>query len=180
MYGGGFSISQPFVFPSRPSGESRVDVVQDCDALRAVVPPVIVHPSPHHGIDQLCQVFEPLVVPNRGYPPCADGLPDSFGRLGADRRQETDEVLALPVSRPSWLECVAQEIERHIFMTLPASGILAVDDPGLLGMKIQTALGKALPDRLQDRPSLALAPTVDNCIIRISLETQMRERPLHP
>ncbi len=104
----------------------------------------------------------------------------SFGRLGADRRQEADEVLALPVSRPSWLECVAQEIERHIFMTLPASGILAVDDPGLLRMKLQTALGKALPDRLHNRPSLALAPAVDNCIIRISLETQMRERPLHP
>ena len=88
--------------------------------------------------------------------------------------------MAKIVKRPSWLECVAQEIERHVFMTSPASGILAVDDPGLLGMKLQTALGKALPDRLQDRPSLALAPAVDNCIIRISLETQMRERPLHP
>ena len=73
------------------------------------------------------------------WPPCAD------------RRQEADEVLALPVSCPSWLECVAQEIERHVFMTLPASGIFAVDDPGLLGMKLQTALGKALPDRLRDR-----------------------------
>jgi hypothetical protein len=45
-------------------------------------------------------------------------------------------------------------------------------------MKFQTALGKALPDRLQDRPSLALAPAVDNCIIRVSLETQMRARLL--
>ena len=130
-------------------------MAQDRDALRTVITPVIVHPSPHHGIDQLCQIFEPLVVPDRGYPPCADSLQDSFGRLGADRWQEADEVLALPVSRPSWLECVAQEIERHVFMTLPASGILAVDDPGLLRMKLQTALGKALPARFVSSPGVA-------------------------
>jgi transposase len=64
------------------------------------------------------------------------------------------------------LECVVQEIERHVFMTLPPSGILAVDDPRLLGMKLQSALGKAFPDRLQRQiedlaPNWSMAPVVE-------------------
>jgi len=99
-------------------------VQQGRDAFRAVVPPVIVHPASHHGgINQLCQLFERLIIPGRCHPLCADGLPESCGYyLGADRRQ-TDEVSFLPITSAAGLQCVAEEIKRHVFVTQLPIGI---------------------------------------------------------
>jgi hypothetical protein len=47
-------------------------------------------------------------------------------------------------------------------------------------MKLETAFSKALPDCLQNRLSLTFAPAVDDHIIGVSFETQMRECPAHP
>ena len=47
-------------------------------------------------------------------------------------------------------------------------------------MKLQTASQESIPDGFQHRLSLPLTPALDDGIIRITLELDVRERPLHP
>ena len=42
--------------------------------------------------------------------------------------------------------------------------VLAVDDPGLRGIKLQTAVRQTTPDGLPHRPRLRLAPAMDECV----------------
>src|SRR3954466_6362678 len=59
--------------------------------------------------------------------------------------------------RPSRLEGVAEEVERDVFILPRPVVVLAVDDPGLRGMKLQTAVRETTPDRLQHRLCFRLA-----------------------
>jgi hypothetical protein len=54
------------------------------------------------------------------------------------------------------LEGVAEEVERDVFILTRPVVVLAVDDPGLRGMKLQTAVRETTPDGLQHRPCLRL------------------------
>ena len=47
-------------------------------------------------------------------------------------------------------------------------------------MKLQTALLKAATDSLQHLTGLLLCPAMDDRIVRIALESDTREVPLHP
>src|SRR3954449_8974001 len=114
--------SEPRVFPLRPFPESLIEVTEHLNAPRAIDPPVVVHPAPHHRVRKASQILQALVVPGGRHPPAADGLPDRRRGLGADRRQEADEVSPPPVLRPSRLEGVAEEVERDVFiLTRPVS-----------------------------------------------------------
>jgi hypothetical protein len=78
------------------------------------------------------------------------------------------------------LEGVAQEVERYVLVLPGPIVVLAVDDPSLRRMKLQTALLEPTTDGLLHRTGLPLAPTVDDGIARITLERDAREGPLHP
>src|SRR3954451_23694725 len=151
----------PRVFPLRPFPESLIEVTEHLNAPRAIEPPVVVQPAPHHRVRKASQILQALVVPGGRHPPAADRLPDRRRGLGADRRQEADEVSPPPVLRPSRLEGVAEEVERDVFVLPRPVVVLAVDDPGLRGMKLQPALRQTTPDRLQHRLCFRLAPAVD-------------------
>jgi hypothetical protein len=47
-------------------------------------------------------------------------------------------------------------------------------------MKLQTALRETTPDRLQHRLCFRLAPAVDEGIVRVALEPEVRVDPRHP
>jgi hypothetical protein len=78
------------------------------------------------------------------------------------------------------LEGVAQEVERYVFVLPTPIIILAVDNPGLRGMKFQAALPKPIPDGSQHCLCLTLAPAMDNGIVRVALERDTRVIPPHP
>src|SRR5262249_11516270 len=101
------------------------------NALRAVEPPVVIHPAPHHRIHKPSQVLQLVVVSGGGHPPLANGFPDRLGGLGADRRQETHKVASPPVPRASRLERISQEVELDLIVLPRPVVILAVDDLGL-------------------------------------------------
>src|SRR5208337_1920820 len=157
-----FSTLEPLEFPPRPSCESLIKVAEHLNALRAVEPPIVVHPSPHRRVGQAGKVLQSLVVPGGRHSPIADGLPDRLGGLGADRRQEADEILPPAVLRASRLEGVAEEVELDMFVASRPVAILAVHDPGLLMMKLQAALRKATSDGFPHRSGFLLAPAVDD------------------
>src|SRR5208337_3444185 len=81
-----FSTFEPLELPLRPSCECLIEVTEHLNALRAVKPPVVVHPSPHRRIGQASQILQTLVVPGGRHSSLANGLPDRLGGLVADRR----------------------------------------------------------------------------------------------
>ena len=96
-----FPAPEPRVLPLLPFPESLIHVTEHLNAPRAIEPPVVVQPAPHHRVHKASQILQALVVPGGRHPPAADGLPDRRRGLGADRRQEADEVSPPPVLRPS-------------------------------------------------------------------------------
>src|SRR5262249_30537697 len=137
-----FSALEPLVLPSHPLPEGLMEMAEHLDTLRAVKPPVVVQPAPHHRVGESRQILQALVIPGGRHPPTADGLADPLGGLGTDRRQETNKEVSPPVLRSSGVEGIAEEIELDIFVFLRPVIILAVNDLGLRCMKLQTALCK--------------------------------------
>src|SRR5271157_4582966 len=90
--------------PPRPLGEGHVEMTEHKNTLRAVEAPVVVHPAPHRRVGETSQILQALVIPGGRHSPRANGLPDRLGGLGADSRQEADEVAPPPILRPSRLE----------------------------------------------------------------------------
>jgi hypothetical protein len=180
MHGLSLSTLKPFIFPPRPRCERQINVAQNLNTLRSIVPSVVVHPAPHHWIDKLGQILQALIVPGGGQPPFANGVPDRFGCFGADRRQETHKELPIAILCPSRLEGVAQEVERYVFVFPTPIGILAINDPGLHRMKFQAAFLKPISDRLQHFLGLPLTPAMDESIVRVAFEWDTWEIPLHP
>src|SRR5215469_2526134 len=129
-----FSAFEPLELPSRPLSEGLVEMPEHLNALRAIEPPVVVQPAPHHGVGEARQILQALVVPGGRHPPVADGLAYHRGGLGADRRQETYEKLSPPVLCSSRVEGVPEEVELDILIRSPAVIITAVDDLGLCWM----------------------------------------------
>src|SRR5262245_17340963 len=97
MHGLSLSTLKPFIFPPRPRCERQIDVAQNLNTLRSIVPSVVVHPAPHHWIDKLGQILQALIVPGGGQPPFANGDPNRFGCFGADRRQEAHKELPIAI-----------------------------------------------------------------------------------
>src|SRR5206468_4948584 len=120
------------------------------------------------------QVLQRLVVPPAGQPPVTDRRSDRLARLVTHPRQEAHEELPAAVLGPPRPKRVAQEVELDVLVLALPVAILAVDDPGLLRMKFQTAFRQARPDRLQQLLRLSLALGVDDHIIRIALELDTR------
>src|SRR3954466_2746682 len=120
-----FPAPEPRVLPLCPFPESLIQVTEHLNAPRAIEPPVVVQPAPHHRVHKASQILQALVIPGGRHPPAADGLPDRRRGLGADRRQEADEVSPPPVLRPSRLEGVAEEVERDVFILTRPVVVLA-------------------------------------------------------
>src|SRR5208337_2434714 len=175
-----FSTFEPLELPLRPSCESLIEVTEHLNALRAVISPVVVHPSPHRRVGQASQILQTLVVPGGRHSPLANGLPDRLGGLVADRRQEADKILPPAILRASRLKGVAEEVELDMFVAPRPAIFLAGHDPGLLWMKLQAAFCEATADGFQHRSSFLLAPAVDDSIVRITLEADARVVPIHP
>src|SRR5229473_3976804 len=148
--------------------------------LRPIESAVVVHPAPDLWIDELREVLQALVVPGGCQAPLTNGGANRRGGLRTDGRKEANEAFPLAILGPTRLEGVPQEVERHVRI-FPGPAIpLAVDNPGLHRMKLQTALRKASPNSIQHRPSFLLRPTMDDGIVRIALEVDVRKRPPHP
>src|SRR6516165_10502384 len=75
---------------------------------------------------------------------------------------------------------VAEEVELDMFVVPRPAVFLAVHDPGLLRMKLEAAFCEATADGLQHRSSFLLASAMDDGVVRITLEADLRMVPIHP
>src|SRR5262249_44046327 len=84
------------------------------------------------------------------------------------------------ILRPSRLKGVAEEVERDALVLSSPIVVLAVNDPGLRRMKLQTALLEPIADRFEHLPRMPLAAAMDDRIVSIALELDRRKIPAHP
>ena len=75
---------------------------------------------------------------------------------------------------------VPEEVKRNVRVFPGSVVILAVHDSSLRRVKLQFALPESTPDGVQHRTRLPLTAAVDDGIVRIALELDVRKRPPHP
>jgi hypothetical protein len=80
--------------------------------------------------------------------PTPDRFTDLLGGLGADCGEEADEELAAVIFGSPRPKLVAQEGELLVLVVSSSIIILAVNDFGLLGIKLQFAFSQASGDLL--------------------------------
>src|SRR3954464_10252105 len=153
---------------------------EDRGERRPVEPTVVVRPPPYRRIHEPRDLLQRLVVPGGGQPPVTDRLPDHLGGLVADRREEAHEELPPPILGPPGPKGVAEEVELDVLMLAPPVIVLAIHDLGLLGVKLKTAFLQTLPDRFEHVLRLSPALGVDDHIVSIALEPDVRIGPGHP
>src|SRR5262249_48882656 len=112
--------------------------------------------------------------------PTTDGLPDRLGGLVADRWQEAHKELPPPILGPPRPKGVTEEVELDVLMLALPVLVLAIHNLGLLRMKLQMAFPQTLPDRYEHLLRLSLARGVNDHIIGIALERDVRVVPAHP
>src|SRR5215213_644363 len=97
---------------------------------RAIIPPIVLDPSPDDRVEHPRQVLQALVATQR-YPPASHLFTDGFAGSIAHRRQEADEVFAPIVLRPPGTELITEEGKLLVLMCSFSIAILAVDHLGL-------------------------------------------------
>ena len=147
---------------------------------RPVEPAVVVRPPPYRRIHKPRDLLQRLVVPRGGQPPVSDRLPDRLGGLVTDRREEAHEELPPSILGPPGPKRVAEKVELDVLMLALPVVVLAVHDLGLLRVKLKTALLQTSPDRFEHVLRLSPALGVDDHIVRIALELDVRVGPAHP
>jgi hypothetical protein len=103
-------------------------------------------------------------------PPPTHSQPHRFGRFVAYRRSETDEQCTGAIHRAPRPKAVAQEIEALHRVAAASVIILAVDDFGLLRMKLQFASRKPGIKLCPKLLGLRLALAMANDIVGVTLK----------
>ena len=147
---------------------------------RPVEPAIVIHPPLHGRIDKPRDLLQGLIVPGGGQPPTPDRLLDRCGGLVAHRRQKAHKGLSVTILGPPGPNGVTEKVELDVLMLAPPIIVLAVHDLGLLRMKLQSALLQALSDRCEHVLRLGPALGVNDHIIGIALERDVRIGPAHP
>lgn len=140
---------------------------------------VVVCPPSHFRIEHPSQIVDLFVRPP-GDPPAPDFPSDRFRRLVADRWRKPNEDSSSPIIHASRPEGVAKEIERRIGIVSVPSGLLAVDNSRLGGMKFQPALREPLLEGSLEQDSLIVRCAVQNSIIRVAFKVHAGMMPSYP
>jgi hypothetical protein len=107
-------------------------------------------------------------------------LPQRRGGPPADGRAEAHEERPPSIARQPGPERKAQEVEALNGMAFKAIRVLAVGDSRLLRMYSQPATCQSRLDRSPKHFGLRLGTAVNDHIVRIPLERDLRMHFLHP
>ena len=106
--------------------------------------------------------------------------PDLVQGVLADRGHKRDEHGPVLGPRCAWPESEPEERKRCVLIVTAAFAVLAVHDPGFVGMQPQPDLAHPVLQRGQHLAGLTLADAVHDRIIDIAFEPDARELPSHP
>jgi hypothetical protein len=156
-----------------------VDARQEHGQRGAVERAVVLHPSADDRVDHLGELGEAQLGASVQLPP-AHGAAEPFQGLLADRREERGEHVPPRTPGCAGPERVPQEREGRVLPGATPAAVLAVHDPGLVGMQPQPDLGHPVPDRPAHILRLASADAVHHAVVGVALELDGGEPPGHP
>src|SRR6266516_1008632 len=145
-----------------PAHQVGVDARQEHGQRGAVERAVVLHPSAHDRVDHLGELGEAQLGAPVQLPP-AHGVAEPFQGLVADRREERGEHLPPRTPGCAGPERVPQEREGRVLVGATPVAVLAVHDPGLVGMQPQPDLGHPVPDRPAQLRALDLRSHCEAC-----------------
>src|SRR5215468_3208193 len=172
-------MAQLFIFPTSPANQRLADLPLDGPERGRHKAPIVVEPSPKFGIDLPGKLFDGL--PRTAMQlPSSNLVPDFLPRLLRNGWTETTKDLPLPSVRYPRPKRVPQKVELFVRVSPLPIGILAIDHFRLLRMQFQSTLLQ--PCRYLDTHQVRfpLCSAMDDNIVRIPLERQMRPVPAHP
>ena len=171
--------SQPLVFPHGPSHQDAIQHMEDSGKGRSVVLSIVVYPSSKDWITDVGQLFQAHVAPQVN-PPVPHLSAYLFGCLITDRRNEADKVSAVSRLAEARAKGKAQKIKSLVRVGTWPPIILAVNNLGLLRMKLQPALQKPPFDHRSDPFGLSLTSAMHDDVIGIAFKRNARIAPPHP
>jgi hypothetical protein len=156
-----------------------VDARQEHGQRGAVERAVVLHPSADDRVDHLGELGAAQLGAPVQLPP-AHGAAEPFkaSLLIAGRNAAN----TFPPRTTGWAgpERVPQEREGRVLPGATPAAVLAVHDPGLVGMQPQPDLGHPVPDRPAGVLRLASADAVHHAVVGVAFERYRREGPAHP
>ena len=130
--------SKAFVLALRPANQETVQGPQRPVKRGGIEAPVVTNPAEQYRSSPLSEILQGKIVAQMQLP-ATNTVPHRLGRVGADRRGETDEQPAVAGHRPPGPKRVAQEIESLFRVVVAPVGILAVHDLGLVRVQLELA-----------------------------------------
>src|SRR5437870_9029693 len=118
--------AQLLILPIGPAGQSTIQLLHRRIERRAIVPPVILEPTPHGRVEHPGQILDRLVTAF-WQTPASNLCPDGPHRLIRDCRAEIDEVFPLAILRPPRPKGIAEKIKLLVRVRPSPVIILSVD-----------------------------------------------------
>ena len=135
--GSGLSSLELLVLPHCPGNQRKVEMPQDRIHGRRMKTPIIIQPTPKHGIEHPGDLRQPKVRSIANVP-LACGLPHGRESFRTYRRRKAHKQFILPeilcASRP---EGVLEKIELRIRILTSAIRVFTVDNPSLVRMHLK-------------------------------------------
>jgi hypothetical protein len=112
--------------------------------------------------------------------PSSDLVPDFLPRFLRDGWTETTKDLPFPTIRFPRPKREPQKIELFVWVSPLPVGILAIDHFRLLRMQLQPTLLQPCRHFDTHQVRFPLCSAMDDDVVRVALERQMRPVPAHP
>ena len=170
---------QPFVLVADPAYQVGIDTLQERIHRRPVERAVVVHPTTDDRVDvprHIDEVSASAVV----QPPGPHLRTDLLQGWLTDRGIERAKLLPILAPRPALPEREPQERELGVLVRGTPPSVLAVHNPGFVGMQPQPDLLHPLRDRRQHLACTGFADAVHHRVIHVPFERHGRELPGHP
>ena len=170
---------QQLVLRLGPTTEALVEVKQYVADDTFAKQTIVGHPAFQPMLAILPYVRQFLLTPILPWP-AVDLLPNAFRRLLADDGKEKEPLLAPSCLDPAWPECVAEKVKGYRFIVAFVPAPFAVCDLCLGGMERQAALVEPVTQQRLQLFGFALAGTMTDNIVGISLELNTLPVLFHP
>lgn len=177
--GSGFMPSQTFVLAHQPARQVAIQVFPHGRHRRLIESTIILMPATKYRVEHGRQVSHALVTFQLKMP-TAYRLSHCFEGVAADCGCEIHIDPTILVDCFTRTEGIAKKRELDTLeISLPID-VLAVHDPGFLGMQFKSALTKPLANLVQGKFSLRQTPAVHNSIIGIAAKAHAPQMTTDP
>ena len=172
-------LAHPLELIAGPADQESIDTMQSRGQFRLVEVTVVVDPALDVRSEHPRQILQGVVGPMVQRPP-SDCLPDRLERSRTSRWQEGSAIATAVPDRLSRTKGVAEKVKRLDRKVATPVRVLTIDELRLRRMKNQPTGPEADLQGIPEPARFFFGSAVADNVVRVSLERDGREAPLHP